>query len=80
MLRGRLIPSTSKVYTVDAFGWCESCQLLSPFRYRLHSDLSLTGIRDGEWVRWQASKRHWPTWVHVVLAFLCGVVVLRWIW
>ena len=58
-LRGNVTPwgsgyrgVTAKVYVVDALGYCPGCKLLTPFQYRLHEDMSMTGEKDGEWVRW----------------------------
>jgi hypothetical protein len=55
-LRGAVIPwgpsHAVKVYVVRALGYCPRCRLLTPFDYRFHEDMSMTGEKDGEWVRW----------------------------
>lgn len=40
------------VYDVRAIGYCPECHLLTPFRYRMHQDMSMSGLRDGKWCRW----------------------------
>lgn len=59
-LRGNVIPwgpsHAVKVYVVDSLGYCPICELLPPFHYRLHQDMSMTGEKDGEWVRWPPPK------------------------
>lgn len=40
------------VYDVRAIGYCPECRLLTPFHYRMHDDMSMTGWRDGKWCRW----------------------------
>jgi hypothetical protein len=42
------------VYDVRALGYCSECHLLTPFNYRMHHDMSMTGLRDGEWCRWRS--------------------------
>ena len=44
------------VYDVRALGYCSECHLLTPFHYRMHRDMSMTGLRDGEWWCWRASR------------------------
>ena len=42
------------VYDVRAMGYCSECQLLTPFNYRMHQDMSMTGCdSDGCWWRWE---------------------------
>jgi hypothetical protein len=59
-LRGMVTRPFARVFIVDAFGFCPSCELLTPYRYRLHADMGLTGIspKTGEWSRWEP-KRPW---------------------
>lgn len=42
------------VYDVRALGYCPECCLLTPFRYRMHDDMSMTGLKDGKWCRWSS--------------------------
>ncbi|TXI24195.1 MAG: hypothetical protein E6Q67_02970 [Roseateles sp.] len=46
----RLVPS---VVDVDAVGVCDSCTLLTRFRYRLHDDMHLSGLTDSGWAEWR---------------------------
>lgn len=40
-------------FIIDALAHCDKCQLFMPIRYRLHPDMSMTGMdRDGRWMRW----------------------------
>ena len=48
-----------KVYVIDALGYCDACELLTPFRYRMYADMSVTGERDGAWVTWPAKRSVW---------------------
>lgn len=52
-----------KVYVIDALGYCAPCELLTPFAYRMHDDMSVTSQRDGEWVRWPSPPR--PLWARI---------------
>jgi len=66
-LRGNIIPwgpsHAVKVYVVDSLGYCPQCELLTPFRYRLHHDMSITGEKNGEWVMWPPSQP--SLWVRI---------------
>jgi hypothetical protein len=55
-LRGEVSSPFSSVFIVRATGFCSTCNLLTPFSYRLHEDMGMTGIspHTGEWVRWEA--------------------------
>ena len=59
-MRGTVTPwgpeHAVKVYVLDALGYCASCKLLTPFCHRMHADMSVTGERDGTWVRWPAPE------------------------
>lgn len=54
-LRGEVTRPFPSVYIVCAVGFCRPCHLLTPFTYRLHEDMGMTGIdhRTGEWARWE---------------------------
>lgn len=50
------------VAIVEAVGQCHDCLVITPFHYRIHDDLSISGKRDGKWRRWEmrtVSKRRW---------------------
>jgi len=55
-LRGEVAHPFPSVFVVSATGYCRVCRLLTPFSYRLHEDMAMTGIdrRTGEWARWEA--------------------------
>lgn len=64
-------------FVLDALGYCADCHLFTTFRFRFHADLTITGVRDGKWVRWSA-HRDVPTWVHwlaLALAIVAAIVV-----
>lgn len=53
-LRGTITRPFPSVAIMDAIGYCESCNLLSPVHYRLHSDSRLSGrAKDGRWAQWK---------------------------
>lgn len=60
-LRGSVTHPFDPVYVVEAMGLCPSCDTLTPFSYRLHEDMSMTGPspRDGGWSRWEAPRSAW---------------------
>jgi hypothetical protein len=45
------------VYDVRALGYCPVCRWLTSFHYRMHADMSMTGLRGGEWCRWRSPVR-----------------------
>jgi hypothetical protein len=45
----RILHSTA---TVEAVGVCHSCKLFTRIDYRLHEDMTVTGLRHGRWARW----------------------------
>jgi hypothetical protein len=48
--RGRIERSWPKVAVVNAIGFCEECQLLTPYHMRLHDDMRMTyEIEHGKW-------------------------------
>jgi hypothetical protein len=53
-LRGNISRPFDNVAVMDAVGWCGECQAWTPFHYRIHNDLAVTGLgRDGKWGRWE---------------------------
>ncbi len=42
-LRGTVEQPFASVFVVDALGYCEACRLLTPFLYRFHEDMGMTG-------------------------------------
>lgn len=55
-LTGRVTRIVQSVIDVDAVGVCNSCTLLTRFRYRLHDDMRITGLTDGGWAEWRPSS------------------------
>jgi hypothetical protein len=60
-LKGNAQPWGAKrapfVYDVRALGYCSECRLLTSFHYRMHEDMSMTGLKDGKWCRWRSPAR-----------------------
>lgn len=56
-LRGRVDATFLRVVTIEAMGLCRACNLFTRFLYRVHDDLSFTGLRDGSWMRWLPRRR-----------------------
>ena len=56
-LRGRAWEEMPDIYMVDAHGYCPTCRLLTPIRYRL-MDRAMYGRshRTGEWTRYEAER------------------------
>lgn len=44
------------VFVVDGLGYCFACERLTPFRHRLHADMSVSWEREGVWVRWEPPR------------------------
>lgn len=44
---------------INAIGVCIECKLFTRFAYRLHDDMSLSGQKDGKWVRWTPQTSTW---------------------
>ena len=57
-IRGSVTRPFDSVFVVDAVGLCGACGMITPFKYRLHRDLGITGVspQTGEWARWQAHR------------------------
>lgn len=69
-MRGTVTRPMPTVAVVEAIGVCTRCQVGTRFFYRLHDDLSISGLHGkGDWGRWQAR----PT------AFGYVVKALRWL-
>lgn len=53
-VRGRVTRPIPSVAAVDAIGVCHSCRTTTRFFYRLHEDMSITGLTSkGRWARWK---------------------------
>lgn len=44
------------VASIEAVGVCHECRLLTPFDYRLHDDMRMTGRNKDGWATWQAER------------------------
>lgn len=70
-LRGRVWRPNDHLVEIDAMGLCSPCRMLIPFRYRLHDDLSLSGVLKGQWQRWRAQPSAWARvkkWLRTLLS------------
>jgi len=47
---GRVVRPYPNVAIVRGVLWCESCNFNTPFEWRLHDDLRMSGLRNGRWV------------------------------
>lgn len=54
--RGQVASPVSRMVSVDARGYCESCRLVSRFQYRFYADGRFTGIQNGKWTTWRLRK------------------------
>jgi len=41
------------VAVIEAVGYCQHCELLSPLNYRLHDDGRFSGLKGGKWEQWE---------------------------
>ncbi len=59
-LRGTVTRPFGSVFIIDAWGYCGGCRRLTPFKYRMHEDMGMTGQYPGtgDWVRWEP-RRGW---------------------
>jgi len=55
-LFGQITRPTSKVFVMDAMGVCLDCHVATPFHYRFHDDMRISGLFNGAWRTWQAKK------------------------
>lgn len=59
LVRGEIQRPFEHVAVIEAVGVCADCKLLTPFQFRLHDDMRITGFRDGKWVTWYGSSSLW---------------------
>jgi hypothetical protein len=59
-LRGCISRPIPDVAVVEAVGVCRSCRVLTPFLYRLHHDMRISGVIGGKWLEWKCK----PSWVN----------------
>lgn len=53
LLRGQVSRPNENVAVIEAVGVCPDCRLATPFLYRLHHDMRITGLKDGVWRTWR---------------------------
>jgi hypothetical protein len=58
LLRGAVTRPLPSVAVVEAVGVCPACRIATPFLYRMHDDMRLTGPREDGWRTWRPE----PTW------------------
>lgn len=68
--RGRIDRSWTKVAVVTAIGYCEACQLLTPYHMRLHDDMRMTFEKEhGQWYAVQLKPTFLVAAQHKVTSF-----------
>ena len=56
LFKGRVQRPTPHVAEVFAVGYCEQCEILTPFRYRVYDDQRFMGLRNDGWHEWKMKK------------------------
>lgn len=56
LLVGSVTRPLESVAVVEAIGVCPVCRMATPFLYRMHDDMRLTGPRENGWKTWRAEK------------------------
>jgi hypothetical protein len=54
LLHGLVSRPITSVAVVEAIGVCPECRMATPFLYRMHDDMRLTGPRADGWKTWRA--------------------------
>lgn len=66
LFRGIITRHSAHLITLDACGVCPSCRIATPFFYRLHDDMRITGPTDHGWRTWRPNPSWWerlPPWL-----------------
>jgi hypothetical protein len=60
----RELPAIDHVFHVEAWGFCQACRMLTPFRYNFHEGGSMEGWAPstGQWVRWVPVRTSRTLW------------------
>ncbi len=66
LLRGSVTRPLPSVTVVEAVGVCPDCRIATPFLYRMHDDMRITGPRDGGWSTWMAKPSLWERFKSLV--------------
>ncbi len=53
LLRGTISRPVPSVVVVEAVGVCPDCRIATPFLYRMHDDMRITGPGKGQWQTWR---------------------------
>ena len=56
-VRGEVTRPIPSVAVIDAVGVCTECKVITPFFFRLHSDMSVSTVYNGKWVTWDARSQ-----------------------
>jgi hypothetical protein len=59
----RPIPS---VAIVEAIGACLECRIATPYHYRLHDDMRITGLREEGWRTWMPRRSLWERMIDML--------------
>lgn len=59
LLRGAVTRPIPSVAVVEAVGVCPDCRIATPFLYRLHDDMRVTGPREDGWRTWHPDMTWW---------------------
>lgn len=55
------------VAIVEAIGACPDCVVATPYDYRLHDDMRLTGLREEGWCTWMPKQTFWQRILNLLL-------------
>ena len=61
---------TPRMFQVEGVGLCDDCDRITTFEYRLYDDMSMVGMKNGKWARWEAKRSWWSA----VRKFLRGLM------
>lgn len=59
LLCGSVTRPIETVAVVEAVGVCPECRIATPFLYRMHDDMRLTGPCEDGWKTWRAEPTLW---------------------
>lgn len=69
LLRGMVSMPVPTTAVVEAVGVCPECRIATPFLYRMHDDMRLTGPREGGWQTWRPALTWWERIKDAVAGF-----------
>jgi len=67
-VRGLVSRPFSNVAVVEAVGVCDDCKMLTRYQFRLHDDMSVTGLSGTKWRTWKAK----PSFINRMLNLILG--------